>query len=57
MSSDAEILAPRDRPGEAGPRPKDPSRWTALVVMRLLAFLPMLALPARRGHSAGSASV
>ena len=57
MSSDAEILAPRDRLGEAGPHPKDPRRWSALVVTRLLAFLPMLALPARRGHSAGAAAV
>jgi hypothetical protein len=56
MSSDAEILAPGGRLGEARP---DPRRWAALVVMLLagFAFLLMLALPARRGHSGGAAAV
>jgi hypothetical protein len=49
MSSDAEILAPGSHLGEASP---DPAR-----VLRLSGALLMLALPARRGHSAGPASV
>ncbi len=39
MSSDAEILAPRDRLGEAGP---DLRRWAALVVMLLAGFMNLL---------------
>jgi len=39
MSSDAEILAPRERLGTAGP---DPRRWAALVVMLLAAFMNLL---------------
>ena len=71
MSSDAEILAPRGRLGEAGP---DPRRWAALVVMLLAGFMNLLdvsivniAIPsiqcrlhasyARRGHNAGAAAV
>jgi EmrB/QacA subfamily drug resistance transporter len=39
MSSDAEILAPRDRLGQAVP---DPRRWAALVVMLLAGFMNLL---------------
>jgi hypothetical protein len=49
MSSDAGILAPRSHLGEASP---DPAGG-----LRLSGALLMLALPARRGHSAGPASV
>jgi hypothetical protein len=49
MSSDAGILAPRSHLGEASPAPAD--------VLRLSGALLMFALPARRGHSAGPASV
>lgn len=41
MSSDAEILSPRARAGDAGPRP-DTRRWAALVVMLLAAFMNLL---------------
>ena len=49
MSSDAGIPAPRSHLGEASP---DPAGG-----LRLSGALLMLALPARRGHSAGPTSV
>jgi hypothetical protein len=50
MSSDAEILAPGGRLAVTH------ALWYQVGVF-VLAFLLMLALPARRGHSGGAAAV
>jgi hypothetical protein len=42
MSSDAEILTPRVRVGDAGPEP-DSRRWAALIVMLVAAFMNLIA--------------
>jgi len=65
MSSDAEILSPRARPGDAEPRTADPRRWAALVVMLLAAFMNLLDVsivniaipPIQRGLHASYADV